>query len=82
MLRRAQQPLPCHHASQWLLAAMLLLAVRNQEPPVQLSTAVRVGKSPADAPVSSHKLALSENEDSAACHKITRRFRRDLASWP
>jgi hypothetical protein len=35
-----------------------------------------------DAPVSSHKLALSENEDSAAaCHKITRRFRWDFASW-
>eukprot|EP01047_Picozoa_sp_COSAG01_P110937 COSAG01_NODE_39735_length_472_cov_5.418231_1_plen_80_part_10 len=36
----------------------------------------------ASAPVSSHKLALSENEDSAACHKITRRFRSHFASWP
>eukprot|EP01047_Picozoa_sp_COSAG01_P113037 COSAG01_NODE_41755_length_447_cov_3.278736_1_plen_69_part_10 len=28
------------------------------------------------------KLALSENEDSsAACHKITRRFRRDFEPW-
>ena len=33
------------------------------------------------APVSSHKLALSENEDSAACHNLDRRFRSHLASW-
>ena len=33
------------------------------------------------APVSSHKLALSENEDSAACHNSDRRFRPHFEPW-